>query len=303
MDIKSILIDLGYQVNELSNEYRCKPIYRESDNNNSLRVKKDSGRWTDFGISKSGVFLELIQISLGLKDLSEAKNYLAGSGFNLSRLNYSEFERNVNPTFFEEKELMSLVNDNSYWNKRGISSTVIDRFKGGICNNGKMYSRYVFPIFNEKNKILGFSGRDLLKSSNKNRPKWKHIGNKVFWVYPLFLNEEIIRAKKSVILVESIGDCLSLFEAGVENVLTIFGTNVSSNVIKKIIELDVDRIFISLNNDIDNNNIGNIAAEKARNSLLNFFDSKQVIIKLPIAKDLNEELMIDKDNLKKMYDY
>lgn len=301
MTIKSILIDLGYQVNELANEYRCRPIYRESDNNNSLRIKKSNGSWVDFGISKSGNFLELVQISLGLKDESEALNYLDGSNFSYKKLSQEVDTTFPFPSYFDEKEIDSITKNNSYWINRGISERVLNKFSGGI-STGKMSDRYVFPIFNEESKIIGFSGRDILKSKSKNRPKWKHIGNKSFWIYPLFLNRSLILEKKSVILVESIGDCLSLFEVGIENVLVTFGTFLSKEIIKKLIELDVEKIYISLNNDFDNNNIGNEASQKIIDQLSCHFDIDQLEIKLPEMKDFNEMLVSDKDKLAKFYD-
>ena len=47
-----------------------------------------------------------------------------------------------------------------------------------------MQHRYVFPIFNGKNEIIGFAGRDLLQMKDNKRPKWKLIGDKSMWKYP-----------------------------------------------------------------------------------------------------------------------
>ena len=48
-----------------------------------------------------------------------------------------------------------------------------------------MKNRYVFPILNSKKDIVGFSGRDL---NSQSKIKWKHLGEKINWCYPLFLN-------------------------------------------------------------------------------------------------------------------
>ena len=74
-----------------------------------------------------------------------------------------------------------------------------------------MQNRYVFPIFDNKNNIIGLSGRKLEAKSN--RPKWIHYGKKSKWIYPSFVNKNYIKDKEEVILVESIGDMLSLWEA------------------------------------------------------------------------------------------
>ena len=79
-----------------------------------------------------------------------------------------------------------------------------------------MYQRIVFPIYNENNQIHGFAGRDVSPSSKADRPKWKHVGKKTKWIYPYFINTKIfndsVKERGSVILVESIGDMLALFE-------------------------------------------------------------------------------------------
>ena len=88
--------------------------------------------------------------------------------------------------------------------------------------SGKLNNRIVFPIFNmDGTDIEGFAGRDLLDRDTK----WKLMGAKRLWIYPFFLPEvqEAIMEKQEVILVESIGDFLALYEAGIFNVLVLFG--------------------------------------------------------------------------------
>jgi hypothetical protein len=58
-----------------------------------------------------------------------------------------------------------------------------------------MKNRYVFPIFNLKNNIIGFSGRD---TTNISKIKWKHLGEKSDFLYPLFLNDTHIKTKKEI---------------------------------------------------------------------------------------------------------
>ena len=81
---------------------------------------------------------------------------------------------------------------------------------------------------------------------------------------------------------------LSLWEAGVKNVIVTFGLDLSSNVINFLLKIDVDKINISFNNDSENNSAGNLAAQSAYSKLINFFDSNQISIKLPSKKDFGE---------------
>ena len=74
----------------------------------------------------------------------------------------------------------------------------------------------------------------MVKSKNASRPKWKHLGKKSQWIYPYYspnIRKDIhdsILEKESVILVESIGDMLNLFQHGIYNVLVTFSTVISS---------------------------------------------------------------------------
>jgi DNA primase len=156
---------------------------------------------------------------------------------------------------------------------------------GGIAENGKMKNRYVFPIFNSKKEIVGFSGRDV---TNNSKIKWKHLGDKINWCYPSFLNLEEIKSQKEAILVESIGDCLSLWDAGIKNTIVTFGLEISISILNFLLKVDPNKIYISFNNDQEKNNAGNIAAEKGKNKLLRYFDPKQIEIKLPDKKDFGE---------------
>ena len=63
-----------------------------------------------------------------------------------------------------------------FYNDKGIDSSILKKLKGGLATKGKMYQRFVFPIYNQHKQIHGFSGRDM--ATSKDRPKWKHIGRK-----------------------------------------------------------------------------------------------------------------------------
>ena len=62
-------------------------------------------------------------------------------------------------------------------------------------------------------------------------------------------NQNHIKESKKVFLVESIGDMLSLWEAGIKNTLVLFGLNVSSKIKQILIMLNLEKIYICLNND------------------------------------------------------
>lgn len=284
INIYQILTNIGYSLKDYGKEYRTKPLYRESDNDTVLRIYKDSGNWVDFKENISGDFTSLIKKSLNLNDNEMAKAWLKDKKFNFSK------NINIKPEIkeiktFDKDLLLKLEKNHTYWLKRKVAPETLNEFLGGIAKNGKMKNRYVFPIFNSKMDIIGFSGRDI---TNLSKIKWKHLGDKSSWCYPLFLNVEEIKSKKEVYLIESIGDCLALWDAGIKNIIVTFGLEISISILNILLKIDPNKIFISFNNDKHKNNAGNIAAEKAVNKLKRYFDSKQIQIKLPNKKDFGE---------------
>lgn len=284
LNVGEILTNLGYALKDFGKEYRARPIYRDSDNDTVLRIYKDSGNWVDFKENISGDFTSLVKLSLKLESQDQAKAWLKDKNFTPTYIKDVRPELKA-PKTFDKDLLLKLKKDHSYWINRGVSQEVLDLFLGGVAENGKMKNRYVFPIFNSKKEIVGFSGRDI---TNKSKIKWKHLGDKINWCYPTFLNLEEIKLKKEAILIESIGDCLALWDAGIRNTIVTFGLEISISILNLLLKVDPNKIYISFNNDQEKNNAGNVAAEKGKNKLLRYFDPRQIEIKLPDKKDFGE---------------
>ena len=141
----------------------------------------------------------------------------------------------------------------------------------------------------------------MINDPESKRPKWKHIGDKSQWKYPMQVNNKIIRQSKEVIVVESIGDMLALWDAGIHNTAVAFGLQVGLGLLNYFIRVDVDKIILALNNDASNNNAGNEAAQKNLNRLTRYFDHDQIQIALPEQGDFGdmslEQILNWKSNL------
>jgi len=298
VNVYQILTDLGYKLKDCGKEYRTRPLYRDSDNDTVLKIYKDTGHWFDFKENISGDFSSLVGMTLKLEDPSKAKEWLKDKNFTFHQPKEISKPLLKSTKKFDLDLLSNLENNHSYWNKRDINNETLSQFKGGVGKAGKMKNRYVFPIFDIKNNIIGFSGRDI---TNLSKIKWKHLGEKNDFVYPLFLNSEEIETQKEVILIESIGDMLSLYQVGIKNTLVTFGTSLSLGILNYLLKIDIKKIYISLNNDSNKNNAGNIGAEKTYSRLKRYFDDKQLKIALPNKKDFGEmnkeEILQWKNNL------
>jgi hypothetical protein len=294
-NIQTVLEKLGYVLKDMGNEWRTKPLYRESDNNSVVSIQKKTGLYYDFADRTGGNLKDLVKRTLKLTSCEDAEKILLENSIDLEKKDTKYVSFITMQTTFDKNMLLRLIKQHDYWIKRGISSNVLEQFKGGITFNGSMTNRYVFPIFNSKDELVGFAGR-LLKD-NPDFPKWKLIGQKSHWLYPLHINKQDIVKKKSVILVESIGDMLALFECGVRNVLVIFGVDLSEKMIEFLLKMDMQKITVALNDDQGNGMVGNDAALEIKEKLCNYFDENQIDITTPEHKDFNEWLKNDRAGL------
>lgn len=105
------------------------------------------------------------------------------------------------------------------------------------------------------------------------------------WCHPAIFNKNDILQIRKIVLVESMGDFLKLWEAGIKYGLVMFGTNMGKALLKAIIAANPEEVIISTNNDSLKKYAGNKAAETIKSQLLNFFDPQQITIKLPELND------------------
>ena len=250
--------------------------------------------WRDFVSNSAPLpFSKLLQTHLGTNDNKILSKYFSDS-YSPPKSDSSQSDRLTMEKVYEESLLEDLFPHYSFYKQKGISDNVLKFLKGGLATKGHMYQRFVFPIYNEHGQIHGFSGRDM--SNRENVPKWKHLGRKTKWVYPYYIEgskgfpvQDAIEKERSVIIVESIGDLLNLFEHGFYNVLVSFGLDISPKLLCHLVSLDVDRIIISFNNDSNKStNRGARASVKNYLKLLNHFDFDQLSICLPTKNDFGE---------------
>jgi hypothetical protein len=189
--------------------------------------------------------------------------------------------------------LDKLIFDYSYFESRGISAETQKHFRMGVASSGQLNGRAILPILSpQKDKIIGFTGRliNYTKWHKENKiPKWKHLNPSGSFL--LVGDEFSIRESRTILITEGPADILALYEAGIRNTICLFGTTISSKQLGFLIKSNPLKIVIGLNNEPGNKNIGGIAAEKLRKTLLNYFSEERIIIALPKAKDYNDWLL------------
>lgn len=265
-NIKEALHELGYQIKaETATHYRMRPLYRDSDNDTVLGVNKYTGAFRDFKTGQSGNFETLIKLTGGDISVDIQKQQPDSEKIEIDE----KFNPNILKTFFKSY---------AFYQNKGISKDTLEFFRGGLCTAGRLYRRFVFPIYDSNGDICGLSGRDV---TDRNKIKWKHLGRSSKWCYPYFLNRDFI--KDEVILVESIGDMLSLWEAGYKNSLVLFGCKLHNEVLKTILSINPNRVIIATNKD--NNMAGQKSSVEIKNKLDKWLTSSKVVIKIPEHKN------------------
>lgn len=287
MNLLEILRNAGCKPANHGTYLTCAAKYRGGDDPTSVAVYLQTNTVHDFVTSKTMSIEEFLKKTLNLKSHEQLNKILNGA----KQYYCSAFDEKDNDDpfskitkYYSSDDIVSLDADHSYWNGRNISNETLATFEGGVCSSGKMQNRYVFPIFNSRKKIEGFSGRDI---TAKSKIKWKHIGKKNDWAYPLIFTYKYVNQLDQLILVESIGDMLSLWESGIRNTAITFGTDMGAGLLKAILRLDPKSIIIATNNDV--NLAGQNAANKIYKKLVDFFDQDQIQISHPERNDFGEQ--------------
>jgi len=284
MRLLELLKDSGCKPRNYGTYITCAAKYRGGDDPTSIAIYLTTNIVKDFVTGKVFSLEEFLKATFQLQDVKQVEDILKDKATYFKAFNDTEDPFAKSVKYYSNDDIVDLKRDGFYWGKRGVSQETLDVFEGGVCKTGKMYQRYVFPIFNARKKIQGFSGRDI---TGQSKIKWKHIGRKNEWAYPFIFNHQIIREKRELILVESIGDMLSLWESGIKNTGVTFGTEAGGGLLKAIIRLDPKRIILATNND--DNRAGQKAATKIQSTLVHFFDPVQLHIFHPYKNDFGDQ--------------
>lgn len=279
-DVPEILDRLGYPITQRGENCVCPTYYRGGDNPNALYV--NASGWCHDLVTKEDFHIEKF-VSLALScSLAEAKKFLNSDAAVV--VAKKEEKLDIAPKF-DTSDIENLTESYKFYLDKGISRETLQTFGAGLAHSGRFYGRIVFPI-QSRNCIIGAAARDVLA---RDAPKWKICGPKRLFLYPLRQAGRHIQERKQVILVESIGDMLRLWEFGIHNVLVLFGTAISSELLLCVLSQNPNEILLGLNNDIEKDiNRGQVAADKIRKKFKGFFNEDRIINAPPFQGDFGE---------------
>ncbi len=293
MDIKSFLEENNYQIIDCGPYLKCQALWRSGSDISSVTIYKNEELVIDHVIGEHFNFKTLIGKVLGIEDKDKIEEYLSNKNFIISTQKNEIIEpliveeKSVNPEFLNKLD----KNNQEYWLNRKISPEVLKELGGGVYKN-----KYYFPVWNSKNKLLGWQYRNLAENCEK---RYSIRGEKKNFVYPAFICSKDIISSKKVYLHEGIPDMMSAMTVGVRNNLVQFGTEISFNIINYLLKIPDIQIFICQNND----DAGRNSSIKIRKKLCKYFDWYQVRVKevFDPYKDLNDLLLKESSEMLKKW--
>ncbi|MBI5701472.1 DNA primase [Candidatus Saganbacteria bacterium] len=143
--------------------------------------------------------------------------------------------------------------------------------------------RLIFPITDHRNRVVGFSGRAL----NNEEPKYLNSPDSEIFVkgdnlYNLGLAKDAIKQQKFALVVEGNVDVISIYEAGIKNVIAPLGTAFTPRQ-AKLIKRFSDMVVLAFDADP-----AGVAATERAQEILKEADVRIRIAQLKDAKDPDE---------------
>ncbi len=282
---REVLEPLGFKLRDCGEYWQSTAAFRGGDNPTALQIYKKTGVWIDYAHGNKPLPFSLLMKKMGVS-----------GDFTVVKEVEEEKEARVKVhKLYDQSCLSKLLPHYSFYNGRGINDATLKLYRSGMATGGKMYQRYVFPVFNDSGKICGFSGRDML--NKESRSKWKHLGDKKTWLYPYYMldengkptmNENCVDFSKDCYIIESNGDSLSMTQNGLPNHFVSFGAKLSNVLLAKLISINPKNIILSYNNDSEKKYAGLCGALKAVAALSHHFSKKRLHIVLPDTNDFGD---------------
>ena len=221
-------------------------------------------------------------ILMNTKEAEEALKYLLDRGLSVGvikhfNIGYAPRENNIALNFFNSNKIDLNIMVEAGLLGKNETGDYYDVFK----------DRVMFPIKNNQNQVVAFSGRTM--SSDKGVPKYYNTHEtKIFEKRTVLYNFSDARAfiakENEVIFCEGYMDVIKAHQNGIKNAVALMGTNIDNNKLNEILSL-VSKVTLSLDND----EAGSKAQIEIGNRIIQKTDN---VYKLRFsgAKDLDEFL-------------
>ncbi|MGI9535150.1 MAG: DNA primase [Thermodesulfobacteriota bacterium] len=210
ISFKEAVQELAAKLNIEIKEKNHNNLQQSSKRSNQLKVNQSTLKFFHNNLLKN-------------KDSQSARDYLKGRGINIDLA--KEFKIGFAGNSWEG--LINHFNIKKIPLKVALELGLINKNKNKQSFFDTFRKRIIFPIIDVNGDVIGFGGRVV---SDDDKPKYLNspesdIYKKRKSFYGLFHSREHIRKQDLAILVEGYMDFLSLYSAGIRNVIATLGTS------------------------------------------------------------------------------
>ncbi len=266
-----------------------------NDNNPSFSVHREKQIYKCFSCGESGNVITFLEKRLGISFVEAIKMLADRAGIKLDvslpKKTTSKFDKyyeinEVANKYFKNNLVSSSGKDAiKYLQDRSINKDIINEFNIGLSLNNKLtkileskydiddlikvditkttdgryfdtfQNRIIFPIIDENNNVIAFSGRKYLKNDLENNILSKYVNTKetiIFKKSCVFynINNALTNIKKSkeIIITEGFMDTIRMSSIGYKNVVALMGTSFTKDHLEKILKYKC-RVVLNLDQD------------------------------------------------------
>lgn len=183
------------------------------------------------------------------------------------------------------------------WVKDGLSIATQKAFE---VSYDIQSNRIVFPVHNRNGELIGIKGRRIEKRHDDD-PKYIYLYpcNKSIELYNLHRALPYIQESKEVIVFEGAKSCMRAYEYGVFNVVSIEGSEISHQQVKKIKDLGMDiRVIFMLDKDKDKKSIKQQATKVTNRDVCALWDKNNLLGR---PEDKHSPVDLGKETFERLY--
>lgn len=265
-----------------------------NDHSPSFSVHPDKQIYKCFSCGESGNVITFVEKFLGISFQEAVKLLADRAGIKLNinvpkKINkydkYYEITDTVNKYFKNNMFSSNGQQALKYLNDRHIDKDIINEFNIGLSTNNKLHeilakkynledllkidivrevdnkiydtfqNRIMFPIIDEDNNVVGFSGRKYLVNDLDNKQLSKYVNSRetdIFIKSKIFYNINNalpnIKKSKEIIITEGFMDTIRMVSIGYNNTVALMGTAFTKEHLDKIIKYKC-RVVLNLDQD------------------------------------------------------
>ena len=239
--INKLFNDKGHETSKGNYSYFC-PKCNHHKRKLEINLNQDSPNFGTFNCwvcnFKSKSPKALLKVFKTSDDnIAEIKKIfkIKGNKEEISLKKLTELPKEFKPFWIQNKSSKIYNQGKNYLASRGLNQADIIKYNIGYCEEGEYKNKLIFPSYDENNKVNFFVTKDITTQNYKNPEFSRDI---IFY-------ENQINWNQPIIICEGVFDAITIKR----NAIPLLGKVLSKQLLKKIFEKNVQKIYLSLDSD------------------------------------------------------